>query len=536
MSSDDTSTTGRATPPTVAVGSRPQAGVEGAQPSSGRSGPGGRVARLRDRPTALALAATVLAAVVGLWDLGRRSFWYDEAFTVGIVDRPIGDVLWRITHWEVNQSPYYLLFAGWFRLGQSEELLRLLSVAFAVAAVPAIYLLGRRLVDTRVGAVAALLLALHPLVVQWGQQLRSYSMAVFMVILATLALLRAVDEPDDARRSVLYGIVAAVTIYTHFFALLVVVAHLVWVSLVRPMPKRVVVAAGAALGVLVLPLVGYLLTYEGDPLIWLAGRRDDAVLATARGLTGGRGMNLVAYALATAAGVWAVYRGARSAGSIVATAPGRADATTGATGDGGATAQTAASWLPAARSSTAWRPVLVLLWVVLPLAVTTLATYAAKPLLEARFLIVVVPGLVLLAAHGLCRLPWRLVAGVLLAALVLVSLSGVRTWHRGPVLEDWRAAVPAAIERAGADGALVLDPRLSLFAVRYYLPDGASFTLAGPDFGAEPRPSRLVEVVRIHQQPHELQPLYFLWRDTYYEEVDQQAFAGLTVTTYRARP
>ena len=151
MSSDDTSTTGRATPPTVAVGSRPQAGVEGAQPSSGRSGPGGRVARLRDRPTALALAATVLAAVVGLWDLGRRSFWYDEAFTVGIVDRPIGDVLWRITHWEVNQSPYYLLFAGWFRLGQSEELLRLLSVAFAVAAVPAIYLLGRRLVDTRQG-------------------------------------------------------------------------------------------------------------------------------------------------------------------------------------------------------------------------------------------------------------------------------------------------------------------------------------------------------------------------------------------------
>src|SRR5690606_23537968 len=137
------------------------------------------------------------------------------------------------------------------------------------------------------------------------QQLRSYSMAVFMVIVATIALLRAADEPADARRSVIYGIVAAVTIYTHFFALLVIAAHLLWVSLVRPMPKRVVVAAGAALGVLVLPLVWYLLTYEGDPLVWLAGSRDDALLATARGLTGGRGMNVVAYGAAVVAGLWA---------------------------------------------------------------------------------------------------------------------------------------------------------------------------------------------------------------------------------------
>lgn len=483
--------------PDVALAS--SGGAAGGKPSTGSDG------SLRTRPVLVTLLATVVALLVGLWELGRRSLWYDEAFTVGIVDRPMGDVLWRLTHWEVNQSPYYLLFSGWFRIDQGEAFLRSMSVAFAVAAVPAIFVLGRRIADARVGAVAAVLLAVHPLVVQWGQQLRSYSMVVLMVILATIALLRAVDEPDDTGRAVVYGVVAAATIYTQFFALLVVAVHLLWAVLAKPMPRRVVVAAGGAVGVLVLPLAWYLLTYEGDPLVWLAGRGDDALLATARGLAGGRGLNVVAYAVAAATGVWALARQAR--------------------GDG----------LASLRVGRAWRPVLPLLWAVVPVLVAALVTYTAKPVLEARFLIVVVPGLVLLVAHGLCRLPWRPVAAAILATLLLVSLAGVRTWHEGPVLEDWRAAVPVAIENAGPDGALVLDPRLSLFAVRYYRPDGARFRLAGPDLGDGPIAPRLVEVIRVHQEPRELQPLYFLWRDTHYERIDAQDFAGLSVITYVAR-
>lgn len=478
-----------------------------ATPTPGAVGhrePADLVEALRSGPVLVAALATLGAALIGLWDLGRRSLWYDEAFTVGIVDRPMGDVVWRLTHWEVNQSPYYLLFSGWFRISQGEVFLRSMSVAFAVAAVPAIFVLGRRIADARVGAVAAVLLAVHPLVVQWGQQLRSYSMVVFMVTVATIALLRAVDEPDDTRRSVIYGVIAAVTIYTQFFALLVVVVHLLWVALVRPTPRRVVIAAGGAVGVLVLPLAWYLLTYEGDPLIWLAGRGNDPLLATARGLTGGRGVNVVAYAIAAATGVWALSRLA---------------------GDGFA----------ALRASSRWRAVLPLMWAVLPVAATALATYTAKPVMEARFLIVVVPGLVLLVAFGLCNLPWRPVSFALFAVLLVVSLAGVRTWHRGEVLEDWRAAVPAAIEGAGPDGVLVLEPRLGLFAIRYYRPDGARYDLAGREFGDGPIAPRLVEVIRIHQEPRELQPLYFLWRDTYYVEVDRQEFAGLTVITYETR-
>lgn len=455
-------------------------------------------------PVAVTVAATLLAVALGLWRLGRRSFWYDEAFTVGIVDRPFGDVIWRLTHWEVNQSPYYLLFAGWFGLGHSESFLRLLSVAFAVAAVPAIFVLGRRIADARVGAVAAVLLAVHPLVVQWGQQLRAYSMVVFCVIVATILLLRAVDEPDDTGRAVLYGVVAAVTIYTQFFALLVIVAHLVWVSLLRPMPRRVVVAAGVALGVLVVPLALYLATYEGDPLVWLAGSGNDIGVA-ARGLTGGRGLDVVAYTLAVLAGLWAlVHHVSRvGAGSL--------------------------------RHGASWRPVLPWVWLMVPLAITVVVSFTVKPLLEARFLIVVVPALVLVAAYGLCRLRWRSVAAVLAAALLVLSFDGLRTWYRGDMLEDWRAAVPAAVAAAGPQGSLVLDPHLALFAVRYYDPDGKHAHVFQPDWYHGRRPPRLVEVIRDRQVPRELGPLFELWRDTHYVKVGSRHFAGITVVTYELK-
>ncbi len=452
-------------------------------------------------PVAVTVAATLLAVALGLWRLGRRSFWYDEAFTVGIVDRPLGDVIWRLTHWEVNQSPYYLLFSGWFRLGQSESFLRLLSVAFAVAAVPAIYVLGRRIADARVGAVAAVLLAVHPLVVQWGQQLRAYSMVVFLVIVATILLLRAVDEPGNTSRSVLYAIVAAVTIYTQFFALLVIVAHLVWVALLRPMPRRVVVAATAALAVLALPLAWYLATYHGDPLAWVSGS-GNSILVAARGLTGGRGMNVVAYTLAVLAGLWALARQGAKAGS------------------------------PLLRDRPTWTLVLPLLWLVLPLAITVVVSLTAKPLLEARFLIVVVPALVLVAAYGLCRLRWRSVAVVLTAALLAVSVDGLSIWYRGQMFEDWRAAVPAAIHEAGPDGSVVPDPEFALFAVRYYRPEGARFHLFEPYWHHARRPPRLVELIRDRQVRRQLGPLYVLWRDTNYVRVGSRHFEGLTVDTY----
>ena len=103
------------------------------------------VEQRRDRrAVVVTAAATVLCAALVAHRIGEHGFWFDEGSTIGTVDRPLGDALWRIYHWELNQSPYHLLALGWLRLVDGEAAMRALSAIFAVAAVPLAFVLGRR--------------------------------------------------------------------------------------------------------------------------------------------------------------------------------------------------------------------------------------------------------------------------------------------------------------------------------------------------------------------------------------------------------
>ncbi len=457
-------------------------------------------------PTWLAAVATVLAAGLVLHDLGEKSLWFDEAFSIGIVDRPFGDALWRMAHWEVNQSPFYLALAGWWRLGQGETFLRLLAAASFVLAVPALHVLGRRLADARVGAVAAVLLAVHPLALQWGQQLRAYSLVLLLVIVATSLLLRAADDPDDAIAARAYAAVAALATYAHFFAGLDVASHGLWLLLHRPLPRRLIVRAGITYAVLVAPLAWFLVTREGDPLHWVSGRTGSAIVDTANGLTGGTRWNVLAYAAAVGVGLWAAVTAVRATPST----------------DHGAVR---------------WRPGLPGIWLVAPVAAVTVSTLTVKPLLEARFLIVVVPALTLVAAMGLCRLGPR--AGAALGVVLLVlSAGGVQRWYDAGSNEDWRGATRLTADTP-ADAPVLVEPWGGIFALRYY----------EDRFDLEPRPvlrwtaaeaPTAEHLVEIQSQSATggrapLDPAYEAWRDEHFRLQGEALAGGIAVRTYEQR-
>ena len=93
----------------------------------------------------LAIGATGLLAVLALIRSGTKQIWVDESVAVGLTQVPLSRFLFVITHWEVNQAPFYVLFSGWHVLGESPATMRALAALFAVATVPVLYLLGRRL-------------------------------------------------------------------------------------------------------------------------------------------------------------------------------------------------------------------------------------------------------------------------------------------------------------------------------------------------------------------------------------------------------
>src|ERR1700733_3288624 len=134
---------------------------------------------------------TGVAAALRFHSLATKSFWFDEGVSVAIARLDwynFARILWRR---EANMSLYYLLFRGWLHFGRSEFFVRSLSVCFAVASIPVIYLLGRRLFDARVGLLAAALLAVNAYHVQYSQDARSYSLMVFLCSLSSLYFLKS---------------------------------------------------------------------------------------------------------------------------------------------------------------------------------------------------------------------------------------------------------------------------------------------------------------------------------------------------------
>lgn len=447
--------------------------------------------------------ATIVAAALVAFRIGRHGLWFDEGSTIGTVDRPLGDALWRIANWELNQSTYHLLVLGWQRLVEGEGALRAISALFAVASVPLVWVLGRRLVGARAGAVAAVLLALHPFAVQWGQQLRGYSLLLLLTIASTLLFVRAVESPTWGR-SVAYGMVTALAVYTQFFAVLVAVAQVASLPVRGAVPRRLLLGASGSAGVLLLPALEFFVNRQGDPLDWVAAPGREQVLGTAEALAGGAGAQLVVYGIVAAIG----------------------------------TALLARQAIDRTDRDAAWRAALPVLLLVVPPVATLAVSLTLKPLVEARFLIILLPGLVMVAAAGLDRLRAPL-AGLGLAALVVVSALGLRDWYERPPFEEWREAVQLVAATAERGDVVLTVPPRATHVVRHYVDaEGAPVDVGYPADMAAADPDTVYEVARYTDSPRDsegVRPDMAVWLADRYEVVDEQVLAGIVVRRYEQR-
>ncbi|MDP8921732.1 MAG: glycosyltransferase family 39 protein [Chloroflexota bacterium] len=184
--------------------------------------------------TAVALGFVLLLALgLRLYRLDGQSLWYDEGVSAFMTTRDWAEIA-RAAAADIHPPLYYWLLAAWAGpFGRGELALRGFSVVCGVLAVWVTWRLGRRLYDVAVGLVAAAVLALSPLAVQYGQEVRMYALASLLVAGATWAYVALHRElltgaRRDRRRAVLgvtYGLLAAALLYTHYYGVLVLAAH-----------------------------------------------------------------------------------------------------------------------------------------------------------------------------------------------------------------------------------------------------------------------------------------------------------------------
>jgi 4-amino-4-deoxy-L-arabinose transferase-like glycosyltransferase len=162
------------------------------------------------RPVALLI---VLAAFVGrCWELGRQSFWWDEAYSAVVARGSPAEIVRTVAAEDFHPPLHYLLLHAWRLVGgESEYALRLTSVAFGTATIALAYALGRRLFGPGGGLAAAFLAATSPFLWYYSTEARMFAPAAFLALL-TLWL---------AHRGawVGLGLCTAVGLYTYYYSL-----------------------------------------------------------------------------------------------------------------------------------------------------------------------------------------------------------------------------------------------------------------------------------------------------------------------------
>lgn len=373
---------------------------------------------------------TVIAAVLRLHLLAARSLWIDEAASVNFATMPWWPFLRLLWSYQGNMTLYYFLLRGWVHLGDSEAVVRGLSVLFGVATVPALYALGTRMFDRVTGVTAATLLSVHSFHIQWSQEARAYSLLTFLLVLTTYFFVRAMDSPRAKRYWVAFTLSAALSVYAHIFAVFLLPAYALAIILPRPftVKQRTIAGATVSFALLIFPISAFVLLQHSSQIDWITRPTLADVYHFLELLTGQGGWwSVVAYLVLCALALMPLFG---SEGS----------------------------------EQEAWSLRLVAFWLVLP-PVLTLAATPFKPLFFSRYMIMCVPALILLAGRGISRVAAIPTGGRAMGTaclVVIVSLSAwgtTRYFTSTTPIEDWRSAVGYILQREHpGDGAVFFIP------------------------------------------------------------------------------
>jgi mannosyltransferase len=389
----------------------------------------------------MALAVPIAVGIVAAaWQLGSKPLWLDETFQAHLVSLPAGRFIVRVLTFEVFGAPYHAILWAWKFAGTNEAMLRLPSALSAVATLPVTFIIARRVLSVGWASVAALLMALNGMWVHYAQEARPYALWMLLASLSTLALLRAVEQPERRLRWLAYVLLTALAGWTHLITGFVVLAHALALAMHsearrwwRPAAASVVISLMS-----MVPIAIAITTYNPERWGWMRRPTLDRLWDGLAQLAGGVPDPLAVVVL----GSWLV-------GAVVAIHRWRQDRR---------------RW---------WSMVVIVGWALLVALGPWLVSHV-RLMYAPRYLVAALPALALLLAIGLSSIRPRM-AGIALAGLLaVVGLFGVVSWYDRVDRADWRSATQLVVSQGTAsDGLAFFSPRTFdggvMYQYRYYL-------------------------------------------------------------------
>jgi mannosyltransferase len=367
---------------------------------------------------ALLAGITLVAAALRFYGISARTFWFDETVSAQISRLTWSQFIQALWNREANMGFYYTLLHFWLLIGHTEGFIRAFSAIFSVATIPVVYALGVRLFNRKTGFVAAWLLSINVFHVCYAQTARGYALVVFLLSVATLLLVKNLQEPGSPRWGT-YTSVCVLAVYTHFFAGLVVLAHCVSLLFLKKsdVPWRGFLRGMARFSFLMIPIAIFIARVGPGPLNWIQKPRPDTVLNFLIDMAGNGGIRLLALEAIPilVAGFWG-----------------------------------AAMYRTEGRTLKTWSFALMWAWLMVPILIL-LAVSEKQPVFLARYLNLTLPPFVLLLSAGITRMRPAFLGWIFAALISVASIAGTLTYYRDGFeagIDDWRSATSFIFQHA----------------------------------------------------------------------------------------
>lgn len=384
------------------------------------------------RPSTVLLVIIVLAAtILRFWGLDYSSLWTDELDSWVLSNQQslsqVIDGIKKDAHPPLYFAVLYYLIRF---LGDTEWLLRLPSVVFGIAAVGAIYVLGRQLYSRREGLIAAAIMAVSWAPIYYSQEARSYSLLLLVGIILFhfwLRLMRAYEADEAVPATTFIGYVLAATgmSYLHYFGFQMIVLQMLGCVVLFLFRPRILVRVAAVYGLILLAYAWWLpimfAQMAAHTSLWIPASTLPQAVAS-----------FVDFAYHVDAWILLVLvMPAYIAAAIIGV-----------------------RWMTAQTPMRSWRALvfssggLLLLWATLPFLAAFVQSVILRPILVDRYLIVSLPAVYLLLARGIAAVPVPLAAvwtGSLCTALVL-SLLIDDHYYTKPQKDQYREVAAHVVE------------------------------------------------------------------------------------------
>lgn len=349
----------------------------------------------------------IIGLILRFYNLDYQSIWLDEIHTMNESNpnTKFSELYDSIMAGEQMPPLYFYILYFIFKVfGYTTFIARLFSAILGVLSIYGIYLLGRELINKKIGLISALILTINPFHLYFSQEIRPYILLFLFSIFSFFYLIKYIKQ-THLKNSVYYGVFTGLMLISHFFGLFILLSQLfilLFFLIINEEEKRVhffklSFLAGVIIIIIFLPALNIFIKITEIKDFWIPAPTSDAYTLIFKEFFGNSEMVLT---LLSVFGLLYFFKLVK-------------------------VRQTRIKYSEIIVNKVVFSFIIFLPWIAIVLLVPLIRSYLSVPMIISRYFIVVLPAIILIISIGILQFKNKIILSGFVLLLFVFSLTDI---------------------------------------------------------------------------------------------------------------